>query len=140
MINPVIGETELALSDGRKFTIVFAASALIHAEATYGKPTAEIMAEAGKGFLSATTALLYGALQRHHPEIGHEEAADIALREGMAVRVSIDRAAKLAFPDAPKAPEDRKGPNPPGKNSGASGVKQASTRKSSSPRRRARSS
>jgi hypothetical protein len=129
MTNPVLGEATLTLSDGRELTIVFSATALIHAETLYRKPSGDIMVEAAQGYLGAITALLEGSLKKYHSDIGSEEVADIALRQTMAVRAAVDEAARLAFPDA--TTEERKGPNPPGKNSGANGAQRASTRKSS---------
>lgn len=127
----------LTLSDGREFTIAFGAGALMHAETVCEKPSGEIMADVGKGFLKAVGGLLYGSLQKYHRGISLEEAGDIALSDMLVVREALDRAALLAFPDVSG---DREGPNPPGKNSGVSGAGSASTRKRSSTPRRARSS
>lgn len=134
MTNPVKGEAALILSDGRELTLVFSSGALIHAEVLCGKPTAQIMVEASKGFLGATSALLCGALQKFHKDITLEEAADIALTEGQRVREAIDRAAELAFPDADKAEktEGKESVNPPGNSSGPSGAKRTSTQTPSS--------
>ena len=68
-MNPVKGEVPLKLSDGREFVLVLDFEALVEAESAYGKPLAQVMADAATGFVGATRALLYGALRAKHPAV-----------------------------------------------------------------------
>lgn len=79
--NPMKGETEVELADGRKLKLVFNANAWIAAEDELGKSTPEIIAElqSGKASLKTQRAVMYGGLRKYHPEVGLEEAGDILL-------------------------------------------------------------
>lgn len=136
-MNPVKGEALLRLSDKRELTLVLDFDALVSAETAYGKPLAKLMADAAGGFIGAVRALLLGALSRYHPEITPAEAARIIMSDFDAVGDAMQAATESAFPPA----EGKKSGNAPpaGKASGGNGVKQASTRKPSGTKPRARS-
>lgn len=122
-MNPVIGETPLELSDGRKFTLVLGMRALAIAEGVYGKPAQAITQDSSLGYVGALGALLYGALKKHQPLIDLDEATDMLGADIAAIRAALDEAAALGFgkgdKEAGNAPKSR----PRGKTSGASGAK-----------------
>lgn len=130
MANPVKGETLLTLADGRQFTIVMDMEALIEAEQAYGKPMAQMMADANRGFISALRALVFGAMRAHHPQVTLAEATAVLMAEQAVVAAALLDAVKLAFPDAAAGGEGKKPgkalpPRRAGKTSGASGAKRA---------------
>lgn len=135
MANILKGEIPLVLADKREFTLVFDMDALIEAEGVYGKPMHQVTADASRGFMGATRALVYGALQAHHPEITAKEAGAILAANTAAITEALTRALDQSMP----APEPSAGGNggapaakrPPGRTSGASGAKRVSTRKRS---------
>lgn len=136
-MNPVKGEANLTLGDGRNLTLILDFDALVSAETAYGKPLARLMADAAGGFIGAVRALLLGALSRYHPEITPAEAAEIIMSDFDAVGDAMQAATEAAFPSA----EGKKSGNalPAGKASGHNGVKPASNRKPSGTKPRARS-
>src|SRR5213595_2861188 len=138
MPNPVKGEVALQLSDGREFVLVMGFEALVAAETSYGKPIAELMKDAARGFLGASRAILFGALQARHPELTAGDAAAMLMSDSDAVTDALTAATEAAFPPA----EGKKGVNPPqaGKTSGASGARSAKTTTGSGAKPRARSS
>jgi hypothetical protein len=132
MANFLKGEVPLVLADKRKLTLVFDMDALIEAEAAYGKPMHQVTADASKGFMGATRALVFGALQARHPEMTLKDAADILGANTMAITEALTRALDQSMPEpAPSAPGNDAAPaakRQPGKTSGANGAEPASTR------------
>lgn len=126
MPNPLLGETPLALSDGRELVLVLDFEALIEAEAAYGKPMAALMADALTGFIGASRAILYGALRAKHPEIGLREAGAMLASDGAAVEAALDAASAAAYPEAAEGGDKANPPPasaPAGSSSGRSGAK-----------------
>lgn len=134
--NPVKGETRLALSDGREYTLVLDHEALVLAESGYGKPLDQLLGEAGQGFVGALRALLYGALQAKQPGATLAAATEMLFADRAAVMDAIEQAASLAFP-TPAKDGGKAGNGQAGKTSGGSGAKSGSTRKASGGKRRA---
>ena len=136
MSNPLLGETRLALKDGRELVLVLDFEALIEAEAAYAKPMAAMMADALAGFVGASRAVLFGALRAKHPGIGLREAGALLASDGAAVEAALDAASAAAFPqqaeDGDKADPPLATPPaaPRGSSSGRSGAKPGSTRTS----------
>jgi hypothetical protein len=122
MANSVKGEVPLKLGDGQGFTLVMDMEALVEAEGAYGKPMAQMMADAGQGFVGASRALLYGALRAKHPDLTLRDASGMLASDGEAVAAAISDAVEKGFPDA-KASAGGKVPHPRGKRSGSSGAK-----------------
>lgn len=126
MANPVKGEAELKLEDGREFTLLLDMEGLVQAEAQYGKPMKDLLADTAKGFVGASRALLWGGLRQHHPEVTPKQALAMLEDEGEAVALAIAAAVTSAFPDAADDDEeekDEKSKSPPSKRSGGSGAK-----------------
>lgn len=139
-MNPIKGEAVLALGDGRRFTLVLDFEALIAAEAAYGKPLAMLMADAKAGFIGAVRALLIGALDRHHPDMGPADASAILQSDMDAVGTAMEAAVDAAFPNETGGEDRESGKaRPDGKSYGANGARQGSPRKASGGRRRAAS-
>lgn len=127
MPNTIKGEVPLSLSDGRDFVLVLDFEALVEAEGVYGKPLAQVMADAAAGFVGATRALLYGALRAKHPTITPREASALFLEHSDEVSAALEKAGEAAIPGSR---EGKDGKNPPaksqrGKTSGRSGAKRA---------------
>ena len=134
MANPVKGETPLKLDDGREFTLVMDFEGLVEAEGAYGKPMERMMQDAAAGFMGASRALLFGALQAHHPEMTLRDASNILGRNTDLVTEALTKATEAAFPEL--ADEDVGNDSPPrGRPSGDNGAKQGSNRKGSGPKR-----
>ena len=123
-MNPVKGEVPLKLSDGREFVLVLDFEALVEAESAYGKPLAQVMADAATGFVGATRALLYGALRAKHPAVTLRDASALFLEHSDEVSAALEKAATAAIPDKASA-EGNVGKPRRGKTSGASGAKPA---------------
>jgi hypothetical protein len=125
-MNPIKGEVPLKLSDGREFVLVLDIEALVEAEAAYGKPVAQVMADASAGFIGASRALLYGSLRARHPSITLREASAIMV-DGEHVLDALSAAAEAAMPSdaSTEGNAARPKPSPRGKSSGRSGAKQA---------------
>lgn len=135
MSNPLKGEVPLVLKDGRAFTLVMDFEALVQAEAAYGKPMAQLMADALAGFVGASRAILFGALRTRHPEIGMRAAGEMFASDGAAVEAALEAASAAAFP--PPATGDKEPGNArAGTISGGSGAKPGSTPPPSGKRRR----
>lgn len=130
MANVIKGEVPLKLEDGRLLTLVLDMEAFVEAETAYGKPLQQVMADASAGFVGATRALLYGALQAKHPNISLRDASTMFQTDREAVAVALESAAEAAFPKSTAESAEGNG-RPAGKNSGANGAKRASTRKPS---------
>lgn len=128
MKNPLKGEAELRLEDGRSFTLVIDFDGLIEAEQTYGKPMVHLLGDAQQGFLGAQRAILYGGLRRHHPEVTLSEVGNILLAaKGNAVQ-AISTAIDLAMPKPQEGDNRGNAEGKPkrgraGKRSGGSGAK-----------------
>ena len=143
MGNPVKGEVELNLDDGRRFTLVADHSALVKAAQAHsgktklqrlirdmqpevdkdGKILVDEDGDPVKDTLPAMAAFLYGTLDAHHPGVTQREATNILLSEPEKVTVAITEAAELAFPDAKQGEPGNGGKPPRGKSSGRSGAK-----------------
>lgn len=111
----------MKLKDGRIFTLVLDFEALVAAEAAYGKPLAQTLADANLGFVGATRALLFGALQARHPEITPRDATDIFMSDGDAVSAALEAASVAAYPAEDREPGKARPQR--GKNSGRNGAK-----------------
>src|SRR6478609_4662181 len=122
-MNPIKGEVPLRLSDGREFVLVLDFEALVEAEGAYGKPLAQVMADASAGFVGASRALLYGALRAKHPGITLRDASALFLEHADDVSAALEQAATAAFPDA--SAEGNAGSPQRGPTSGGSGAKRA---------------
>jgi hypothetical protein len=130
MANPVKGEVPLGLSDGRVFVLVMDMEALVEAETAYGKPLQQVMADASKGFIGASRALLFGALRAKHPDVTLREASAMFMSDPDAAGEALTAAVEAGFPDAKASAEGKarakpRGSLPSGKISGRSGVKPA---------------
>lgn len=124
MTNPLKGEAELRLSDGRSFTLVMDFDALVAAERIYNKPVEVTLADAVAGFTGALHALLLAGLGRHHPAATSEQARDILLSERPAVIDGLTKAIAASMPE--KREGDNRGNRQArraGKRSGGSGAK-----------------
>lgn len=124
MSNPLKGEAPLVLEDGRSFTLVLDFAALIAAESRYGKPLAFVLAEANAGFVGATLALLWGAMQRHHADLTVDEVTDLLAGNLDQVQAAVTAAGEAALP-APAEGDNRGNAKKrrAGKRSGHSGAK-----------------
>lgn len=126
MTNPVKGEAQLKLADGREFTLTLDFEGLVQAETAYGKPLPKLMSDAAAGFVGAARALLWGALRAKHPGISLADASAMFMTDMDTVTVALDAAVEISFPDQSNAEstEGKKGAHPRGKTSGGSGAKQ----------------
>ena len=77
--NPLKGEAEAKLEDGRTIRLVFNANAWIAAEELLGKSTPEVLAELAteRASLKTQRAIVWAGLRKHHAEIELEEAGDL---------------------------------------------------------------
>jgi hypothetical protein len=145
MANPVKGEVELTLSDGREFLLVADRSALVKAaQELYGatkinrllhemqpeldkdkKVKVDEYGDPVKDTMPATAAFLFGMFDAHHPDVTLRDAKNMLLDDPEVVTEAIGLAVERGFPD--EVAEGKKGGNPPpkphAKISGRSGVK-----------------
>lgn len=77
-MNPIKGQGELTLSDGRKLKLQFDMNAIIDAGSLLKVNMLEKLSDADfMRDLETQRALIWAALQEHHPEIGLREAGRI---------------------------------------------------------------
>lgn len=123
-MNPIKGEVELELKDGRKFVLVGDFQSRVVAEEAYGKPYRFIVRDAAAEYLGAVRALLYGLMKRHQPDLTLEDVGELIDTSGAELMEAAEKAMDQATPKS----EGKEGANPPkpqrGKKSGASGAKQ----------------
>ncbi|KPH66901.1 hypothetical protein [Novosphingobium sp. ST904] len=133
MANLLKGEVPLILSDKREFTLVFDMDALIEAEGVYRKPMHVMAADASAGFMGATRAMLFGALQAHHPGVSLKDVSEMLKGDTLAITEALTKALDQSMPPPAKASAGGKAavaPRP-GRTSGANGAKRSSTRTAS---------
>lgn len=120
MANALTGGVEVTCPDGTALTLVLDNNALCEIEDALDKPINAVFADAGKGRLSATRALLWGATRRHHPDMTLEECGDLLSEPGLAEALTkaADRSAEPepkgavrtpALPGKPPASTGRRG-------------------------------
>jgi hypothetical protein len=137
-----IGRKAYVAEDGRDLVFFYDMDALILVEeaAKCGVKAIFERMLIGDVRLGDLRALIWGGLQRHHPEITLADATALIESEGEAMGAAIRDALAAAMPD-PK--EGRDGQNPPigkragtGKSSTRTGAARGSTRTASGGRRR----
>lgn len=128
MANPIKGELEFAVED-ETYTIVLDANALCEAEAITGLSTPDLINQAGRKFVNAQRALLWGGLRRHHDGLSLADAGDIIAHLGLAgVDDVLGRAIQLAWPEPGSEKEGQEeNPQPPTRKS-AGGTGSRSTK------------
>ena len=127
MPNPLKGEAQLTLEDGRELMLALDFDGLIEAEQAYGKPLVQLLAEAQAGFMGALRALLWGALRRHHPDLRLADVTALLMDQQARAIAAITAAIDAAMPARQPSGE---GDNPgnrrarrAGKRSGSNGAK-----------------
>lgn len=134
MVNALKGEVPLKLDGGRKLTLVFDMDGLIEAEGTYGKPLAQMLADASAGFMGAVRAMLFGALRARHSDLTLGDVSAMLADNTQAISDALGAAYSKAMPD-PAGDASAEGKAAPtrqrGKTSGDSGAKRDSNRKAS---------
>lgn len=117
--NPLKGEAEATLEDGRTLRLVFNANAWIAAEEVLGKTTPEILAEIAseKASLKTQRAIVWAGLRKHHPEIEIEEAGDLLVELAEA----MSRGLTGGLPQAEEGASDD-GEGPPRRKRGGAGT------------------
>ena|SRR5690606_6735677 len=122
-MNPIKGEVELELKDGRKFVLVGDFQSRVVAEQAYGKPYRFIVRDAAAEYLGAVRALLYGLMKRHQPDLTLEDVGELIDTSGAELMEAAEKAMDQATPKT----EGKEDANPPksrrGKTSGGSGAK-----------------
>jgi hypothetical protein len=143
MTNALRGEAALKAGD-RVFSLAFDVNAFCFAEGELKRDTDDIAGEliTGTASLVVVRAMLWAALQKHHPGTHLVEAGEIMSDAGMPhVREAMIAGLSAAF--GLKVAEDGDGKNPPtaedgtGRASLRSGAKRGSSRTASGGRRRA---
>lgn len=90
LANPLKGEAELVLGDGRAFTLRFDYDGLCSAQKASGLPFGKMAAELGEGASMETMlGLLRGGLKRHHPEVDVEDAQAMLVADFQACMEAI---------------------------------------------------
>lgn len=93
MTNPLKGEAEVKLDDGRTLKLVSNTSAWIAAEVALDrmKSTPEIIEElqSGRASLETQRALMFGMLRKHHPEIDLEEAGELLIEAAQGMQDAL---------------------------------------------------
>jgi hypothetical protein len=96
MKNRIKGPAQLKLSDGRVLTLEYDFDGLIALEEAAGMKMPDVYAEMkalerskAAPSMRLSRAIIYGALQQHHPEITLKEAGDLILRETDAIQAAM---------------------------------------------------
>ena len=120
MPNSLMGEDQVELLDGRTLVLAYDFEALMAAEEVSGLRLPDIFHEMTQAEINQTVpslrvqrALLYGALRKHHPEIGAEECGTILLLNQAAFAEASDRALKNSMGPIEEATADDAEEDPP---------------------------
>lgn len=120
MPNSLMGEDQVDLLDGRTLVLAYNFEALMAAEEISGLRLPDIFHEMAQAEIRQTApslrvqrALLYGALRKHHPEIGPEECGSILLLNQAAFAEASERAMKKSMGPIEEATEDDSEEDPP---------------------------
>lgn len=93
MANPLKGEAEVKLDDGRVLKLVSNTAAWIAAEVALERrvSTPEIIEElqSGKASLETQRALMYGMLRKHHPEIDLDESGELLIEAAAGMQAAL---------------------------------------------------
>lgn len=119
----VKGEVPLALSDGRELVLCMDFAMRCKVEDLCGKPFHKVAEDAEAGFQRAIRDLLWGALQRSHPEMSLDDVTELISAHEHEMNDALSRAADAA---AGKVEGEQVGNAPrrrTGKSSGGSGAK-----------------
>ncbi len=94
MGNPIKGEVDAKLADGRTIKLLFDANAWIEAEELLGKPVQDILDEisSGRASLKTQRAIIFGALREHHPEMTERDAGKVLIEAAEAMAKGIEGA------------------------------------------------
>lgn len=138
MANPHRGQVTLQAGD-TAYTLSFSVNALCVLEEELDMPVAKVataMNDPETVRLSLIRAVVWGALQDHHPEIDLAAAGSIASEAGIAATMeAVGRAFHLAFPEAGEGadqPDPQKaGAKSTGSRTSKSGRARAATRTAS---------
>lgn len=145
MANPIKGEVQLKLKDGREFVLVADHAALVKGAQAHtggtklnrlmsdmqpevdekGIPIVDEYGDPVKDTMPATAAFLFGLFDAHHPNVSQRDALNMLLAEPDVVSEAISRAVEAGFPDAVEGKESTN-PQATGrasKSSGGSGAK-----------------
>lgn len=119
MPNPMKGEAEVKLADGRTLRMAFDANAWCAIEEQLDKGTPEILEElqSGRARMKTQRAMMWGGLRKHHPEISVEEAGEILIEAAQQLSDAIEGGLPQAGEgapaegdvDPPQAPNDGAG-------------------------------
>jgi hypothetical protein len=135
-VNPLRGEAALQ-AGGKTYRLVFDANAFCFAESALAPmATDEIIGQiaAGTANMGLLRAMVWAALQRHHPETHIMGAGEVMSDAGMpAVRTALASGLGSAFG---LATEGKDGKNPPKKEGGTgSGSSESGAKRGSNPKR-----
>jgi hypothetical protein len=75
--NPVKGEADVGLADGRVLTLAIDFDAIAQAQRLAGKPFFDIVQQLGD--IEVFAAMFLAALGRHHPEMSEDEVKSLLL-------------------------------------------------------------
>lgn len=128
MANPHKGDVPLKVGD-RIYTLRYSHLALVKLEDVLGKNLQGIMREiqdAEEMRLGTVVALLWAGLQKHHPDVSRDDAAELIddISGGMAATIGI---VGVAFQKAFGATPGTKGTNPTSKASNGTGTSSSSS-------------
>jgi hypothetical protein len=117
MANPVRGEAACILEDGRTLTLVIDFEALAVAEDIADIGVNELLASlANNPRMKVLRAIVFGALQARHPEIGLDDVGSFLLTDDASpISEALGKAMGGAFPQASQSGPE----NPPKPSSGA---------------------
>jgi hypothetical protein len=103
------GEATATLSDGRTLTLAMGFRALALASAASGIPASELFAvmqkDDGRQML-ALLALIHGALNKYHRDIGTDEVDDLMLTDSEVLSTALGDAMNGAFSPADDSKAD----------------------------------
>lgn len=120
------GEATATLADGRTLTLAMGFRALALASAETGIPASELFTvlqkDDGRQML-ALLSLIYGAVKKHHPEIGPDEIDELMLTDSEVLSQALGDAMNGAFSPATETAEAGNAPSGTLTNSKSSGRK-----------------
>lgn len=108
MSNPLKGEATATLDDGRKLQIVLNANAWVEIEEVLGKKVPDILDELKGGNASMKTqrAIIWGGLQKHHPEMTLQDAGEVLVEAAEALAKAVNGGVPQGEPGIEEDEED----------------------------------
>jgi hypothetical protein len=104
MANPINGEAEVKLADGRTLKLAFDANAWVEVEEASGLEMPEIIEKltTGKVSMKLQRTIMWAGFRKYHPEIAIEEAGALLFEAADAMQRALGGGMPQGEPESPR--------------------------------------